>query len=127
MIASTFLRALGLCILLISISALPAGNNNEIYSLANCSKCVITDSNCQYYRSLMAYYLMQSKSETGESPTATSESTGLLAWEGNTILGTFVGANDPDFSASIGKNALNASFYNVVGTGKTESRKLVLL
>lgn len=123
----TSLRLLGICALLLSTSALPTANNNEIYYLVNCSKCAITDSNCQYYRSLMAYYLAQSKSENGEAPTATSESTGLLNWEGNTILGTFTGASDPDFSASINQNGLSAQFYNVVGTGKTESRMLISL
>ncbi|KAE9365937.1 hypothetical protein N431DRAFT_495744 [Stipitochalara longipes BDJ] len=119
--APAFLSLLGLCVLTPWTFALPAANNNEIYYLVNCSKCAITDSNCRYYRSLMAYYLIQSKSENGELPTATSEAPGLLNWEGNTILGTFSAANDPDFSATIDKDALNSQFYNTVGTGKTET------
>ncbi|PMD34870.1 hypothetical protein L207DRAFT_588371 [Hyaloscypha variabilis F] len=121
MIAPTFLQILGLSALLLSTSAFPATNSNEIYYLANCSKCDITDDNCPYYRSLMAYYLDASKSENGQLPTATSEATGLLTWEGNTILGSFTGAKDPDFSATIDQDALNSQFYNIVGSGKTES------
>ena len=125
MIATTFLQILGLSALLLSTSAFPATNSNEIYYLANCSKCDITDDNCPYYRSLMAYYLDASKSENGQLPTATSEATGLLTWEENTILGSFTGAKDPDFSATIDQDALNSQFYNIVGSGKTESRELM--
>jgi hypothetical protein len=121
----TFLKVLGFSALLALGVALPTANSNEIYYLVNCSatKCATMDSKCQFYRSLMAYYSVQSKSENGELPTSISAASGLLNWEGNTILGTFSTAKDPVFSATIDKDALNAKFYNIVGPGKTESRK----
>lgn len=122
--ARTFLRLLGFCFILPFATTRRAANSNEVYYLVNCSKCAMTDGNCQYYRSLIAYYPNESKSAGGQLPAAISAATGLLNWEGNTILGTLSPANDPDFSATIDSNALNATTYYIVGTGKTETRKL---
>ena len=127
------MQILGLCALLPLAAAAPAltsrTNSNEIYYLVNCSKCPWSggSGSCQYYHSLMAYYSDQSKSMNSQVPTATSAASGTINWEGKTILGSFTGAKDPDFSSTLESNGVYDTVFNLVGTGKTETRKSNLL
>ena len=130
--ARTFLQILGLCAVVPLAAAAPVltsrTNSNEIYYLVNCSKDVHTgNTGSQYYHSLMAYYSDQSKSMNSQVPTAISAASGTINWEGKTILGSFTGAKDPDFSSTIESNGVSDAVFNLVGTGKTETREFAPL
>ncbi|KAL2061450.1 hypothetical protein VTL71DRAFT_7723 [Oculimacula yallundae] len=105
---------LGICAL---VSSVAASNPNEIFYLANCSPCVITDNNCKFTRSTIAYYPKQSASENGEYPADIVQSSTVIAWEGITVSGLF--STTDTFSATIRSDAKPKKLYELVGTGST--------
>jgi hypothetical protein len=119
-----FFRLLGLCALIFLASAASIANSNEIYYLVNCANCTIATSGCQYYRSTMAYYPMQSKSENGEFPPSIVPASVVIVWEGNVVLGQFPTTN---FMVTIDANAKTKNTFDYAGNGTTATSKLSIL
>ncbi|CZT43301.1 uncharacterized protein RSE6_03313 [Rhynchosporium secalis] len=111
------LPLLGLCVLVSLVAVAPAANIDEIFYLANCSPCIITDKNCRFTRSTIAYYPRESASENGEYPAEILGVPSVIAWEGITVSGTFSTTNL--FTAKINSDAKNKKLYEFSGTGST--------